>query len=718
MLLTLFVPTKALFTSSDFNPNLIITDEELNHTATWTKQDIQDFLFSKGSFLKNYWTPDVNGVIKSAADIIYEASQTYSINPKFLVVTLQKEQSLITDDSPANRQLDWATGFAVCDGCNLSDPRVLKFKGFGKQVDGAASIMRWYYDNEGKSFIKKKDSPIRIDDQEITPGSWATAFLYTYTPHIHGNKNFWNIWNTWFSSNYPNGTLLQSRDTGEYWLLNNNQRRNFKNKTALITRVNPKTAIVISEVDLKNYPLGPSIAFPNYSILRNASTTYLVDHDEVRAFANDEVVRQLGYNPDEIIDITDTDLLGYATGTIISATTTEPLGIIYQITDLNNRYYLLKNGTLYPVLDRSIIESNFQKIVVEKHTRAELFKYPTADSAVGFSDGTLLRSKISSLIFVIENGKRRRIGDAESFLALGYKHSNLVLVPPETLQSIPEGEALFVNTSLLTSRNKYLGDSSSPVEDLFTTKIPSYLVAEFPSGRIVSGKSIDKRLPLASLTKILTAYEVLEQDFNEAKTVTLPVNFNNESVKLKKGDVIKNSDLLLAALVGSVNDAVTLLPTSIGSNKNEILSHIHDRLEAWGTEATTIIDVSGKSPENKSSARDLLKIATKVFTNKKIIQISSTKSVTLKLAAGPNKNKKILVTNTNQLLKTNHKEYAILASNTGYLAEFGHNAMMLIEVPKTKKRYLLITLGNPDLKNPFVEPNKLTLWVSKTVFNN
>ncbi len=118
--------------------------------TSWSRDDIQRFLDSKGSYLRTYQDYDENNAFLPAADIIYNAAQTYHINPKFLLVTLQKEQSLVTDDSPTDRQLNWATGYAVCDGCDLSDPKVTKYKGFGKQVAGAAGNIRWYYKNEDK----------------------------------------------------------------------------------------------------------------------------------------------------------------------------------------------------------------------------------------------------------------------------------------------------------------------------------------------------------------------------------------------------------------------------------------------------------------------------------------------------------------------------------------------------------------------------------------
>ena len=87
---------------TEFNPQFIISDTELQDMGTWTRDDVQKFLDSRGSYLRQYQTPDASGTAKMAADIIYDAAKNYQINPKFILVTLQKEQSLITDDSPTN----------------------------------------------------------------------------------------------------------------------------------------------------------------------------------------------------------------------------------------------------------------------------------------------------------------------------------------------------------------------------------------------------------------------------------------------------------------------------------------------------------------------------------------------------------------------------------------------------------------------------------------
>ena len=65
--------------------------------------------------------------------------------------------------------------------------------------------------------------------------------------------------------------------------------------------------------------------------------------------------------------------------------------MVYQITDLNNAYYLLKDNILTPIPEAKMVEVNFKNLEIEKHKLKDLAQYEIADLPVKFTDGTLLR---------------------------------------------------------------------------------------------------------------------------------------------------------------------------------------------------------------------------------------------------------------------------------------------------------------------------------------
>lgn len=183
----------------DFNQAKIISDFMLFDYTTMSLGEIQQFLEQKNSYLATYITEDFEGNVKSASEIIYEAAQNYQVNPQYILVLLQKEQGLIQMENPTEKRLSWATGYAVCDSCSMDDPRIQKYKGFGKQVDNGAGAMRFYYENASRyEYIKSAGGAYEIDGETIIFENQATANLYTYTPHIRGNYTFWRVWQSYF----------------------------------------------------------------------------------------------------------------------------------------------------------------------------------------------------------------------------------------------------------------------------------------------------------------------------------------------------------------------------------------------------------------------------------------------------------------------------------------------------------------------------------------
>ena len=165
----------------DFNKNNIISNFQMFDDDSMTQAQIQNFLISKNSYLANYSVEDYQGIVKPASQIIYEAAERYGVNPKYILVTLQKEEGLIQwQGIPPQKRLDWACGYAVCDSCSMDDPKIQKYKGFGKQVDNTAGSMRFYYDNANiYGFIKKANTVNVIDGETLNFVNQATANLYT-----------------------------------------------------------------------------------------------------------------------------------------------------------------------------------------------------------------------------------------------------------------------------------------------------------------------------------------------------------------------------------------------------------------------------------------------------------------------------------------------------------------------------------------------------------
>ncbi|NTU71807.1 MAG: hypothetical protein HGB10_08320 [Coriobacteriia bacterium] len=183
-------PTTGGDTSGSFNPDLVLTDANFR-SQDMTETGIQAFLDRQAGPLKSYTAKDHNGNTKSAAKIIAEASAAWKVSPRVILITLQKEQSLLSKRPTKQSTYDWALGVGRPD----SGISQMKYKGFGNQV--------WY---GAKSFntganLWRAGKVLKIDSSTVIPANGATYAQYRYTPHLHGVTNFWSLWIRYFNDN-------------------------------------------------------------------------------------------------------------------------------------------------------------------------------------------------------------------------------------------------------------------------------------------------------------------------------------------------------------------------------------------------------------------------------------------------------------------------------------------------------------------------------------
>jgi len=449
----------------DFNQNLIISDSAVRDAQSMTMSQIKDFVASQGGTLASYIDPMTN---LPAYVVIFMTAQEFQMNPKFILTMLQKEQGLVTNPTPTQNQYDWAVGYSCYGGICLD-----KYKGFSVQIRSMANKFMNDYLSDLNQLSKHKtnffctftkwcvgDAKQTQDEQLIIPQNKITAALYTYNPYRGGtitdngkvgaNFNFWKIWNNWFSDKMdfrPNGTLVKNANEDTVYLIQNGQKRPFANFSALATRYNPADIITIETTELAKYPTGPAIKFAQYSLLKNSGgEIFLVLNDSLKKIADMQVFKTLGFNPEEVEDVTDSELVDISRGAEITINDSYPTGALIQDAKTGGIYYV-ENGIKYPILAKELIKTNYpgQKII-SIHPK-ELEKYPKGD-AIKFKDGSLIKAKDSSQVYFISDGKKLPIADEKAFLSRGYQWNKIIETNQITIDIHPTGqilEAIIVN---------------------------------------------------------------------------------------------------------------------------------------------------------------------------------------------------------------------------------------------------------------------------------
>lgn len=451
-----------------FNPNNIITDEEILDSSSMSLEDIRNFLNDKGGYISKNMFKDYSGKMMTTAEIIYNAANNFdcdnardlspnpsvaekqvkckpvTINPKFLMVLLQKEQSLITDTSPTQRQLDFACGYGCPDGVACNN----RWVGIGKQIN-SASLQFYDYVKNPQNYGFKAGNTYTIHNTGrpasiVTIENNATAGLYNYTPHVYnGNYNFFNLWMKYFSRNYPSGTLMQAKGEPGVWLIQNGKKRPFLSRGALTSRFDSKKIITVGKSILDSYPKGPGIKFPQYSVVRSPrGTIFLIVDDKKRGFTDGEAFRKVGINPEEVVNASWTDLDAYEDGKNITATSTYPTGALLQDKKTGGIYWVV-DGTKAPLWDAVLLKTKFRFKSITPVDPAKLASYPTVEPTI-FGDGELIKPSNSPAVFVIDQGKRRLITSGELFESMGYKWNNVISVNPKIVNLYEEGLPLVI----------------------------------------------------------------------------------------------------------------------------------------------------------------------------------------------------------------------------------------------------------------------------------
>lgn len=198
----------------------------------------------------SYCTRPVSGGVKSAAQIIYDAAQSCGVSPKVLIVLLQKEQSLVTDEWPWGVQYDKATGYYCPDDPNRPGWCNPEYAGLLNQVWYAARQYKRYaalpdsynYAAGRTSFVSYQANSSSCGGTNLTIQNSATAGLYNYTPYqpnqaalnnlygtgdrcsAYGNRNFWRMYRDWFGSTTGPSFSATYRRQSPYQILNTGRK--------------------------------------------------------------------------------------------------------------------------------------------------------------------------------------------------------------------------------------------------------------------------------------------------------------------------------------------------------------------------------------------------------------------------------------------------------------------------------------------------------------
>lgn len=225
-----------------------------------------------------------------------------------------------------------------------------------------------------------------------------------------------------------------------------------------------------------------------------------------------------------------------------------------------------------------------------------------------------------------------------------------------------------------------------------------------------------KRLPMASLTKLMTALVVLNNCKNleeEYYVTTDAVDLDKDVSKanLRAGDKVKVKDLLYGLLIPSGNDAAMVLAENLVDSYDNFIIMMNNEAERLGALNTHFANPHGLDSEyHFTSAYDLFLITRELVKFPIFKEISTTKEYEANITAsdGTIRTEKWENTNyfvTEELLMSNN--VTLLAGKTGNTKGAGNCLVLLSQEKKTGNEYISVVLNAKSKRNSYYNSNAL-----------
>jgi len=185
-----------------------------------------------------------------------------------------------------------------------------------------------------------------------------------------------------------------------------------------------------------------------------------------------------------------------------------------------------------------------------------------------------------------------------------------------------DAEALYaltpVGTPVLVYEKDFAGDGF-----VYEPKVPAvnsehYLLADINSSTVLASSDMDTVVPIASLTKLMTALVAAEYiNLDKDVRITQEKYVTTLIPRLEGKSKASMYSLLQLLLVESSNEAAEVIASQIGRERFIVL--MNEKAKSLGLKDTTFADPSGLEEENESSLRDLLHLIQYIYNNRSFI---------------------------------------------------------------------------------------------------
>lgn len=245
-------------------------------------------------------------------------------------------------------------------------------------------------------------------------------------------------------------------------------------------------------------------------------------------------------------------------------------------------------------------------------------------------------------------------------------------------------------------------------QDPLELKSSVALVVDQDTNQVLVSKNPGAVLPIASITKLMTAMVVTEQnlDLNEPVVIT-EADIDTEKgsrSRLKVGTQLTRGEMLHLALMASENRAAHALGRTFPGGLDAFVTLMNATAGRLGMSDTRYVEPTGLSSQNRSSAHDLSLLVKAAYAHPVIRELSTTPE-----AAFPVGSRELQFRNTNGLVR--NPTWDIGLQKTGYIAEAGRCLVMQAQL--AGRKLILVLLDSAGKYSRIGDAERIRKWLAQ-----
>lgn len=247
---------------------------------------------------------------------------------------------------------------------------------------------------------------------------------------------------------------------------------------------------------------------------------------------------------------------------------------------------------------------------------------------------------------------------------------------------------------------------ADPIAEKLHLRSAVALVQDASSGETILAKNPEAVLPIASITKLMTAMVILESGLELGRRVAISSEdmdtLKGTRSRLRPGTVLTRDELLLLALMASENRAAAALARTYPGGSEVFVATMNARARALGMADTRFADPTGLSADNVSSAQDLARLVQAAHGYPLIREYSTRETGTVRSFG-----RTLAFRNTNGLLRS--AAWDIGLSKTGYISEAGRCLVMRVRV--ASRDLVVVLLDSWGRHSRIGDANRIRKWL-------